>query len=87
MESTENESVFKFAILIKSFEAFKQIKAIILLLITIIISAAIFAGTIKETQVLAYRSIALSIFVSVIGMIIAFVIFLIGYTAAGKILM
>ncbi len=87
MESTENESVFKFAILIKSFEAFKQIKAIILLLITIIISAAIFVGTIREAAVIAYRSGALSILVSGIGIIIAFVIFLIGYTAAGKILM
>jgi len=87
MESTENESVFKFAILIKSFEAFKQIKAIILLLITIIISAAIFAGTIREATVIEYRSGALSIFVLGIGIIIASVIFLIGYTAAGKILM
>jgi hypothetical protein len=87
MESTENESVFKFAILIKSFEAFKQIKAIILLLITIIISAAIFGGTIREATVIAYRSGALSIFVLGIEIIIASVIFLIGYTAAGKILM
>jgi hypothetical protein len=87
MESTENESVFKFAILIKSFEAFKQIKAIILLLITIIISAAIFAGTIREATVIEYRSGALSIFVLGIRIIIASVIFLIGYTSAGKILM
>ncbi|MHB1679746.1 MAG: zinc ribbon domain-containing protein [bacterium] len=87
MESTEKESVFKFAILIKSFEAFKQIKAIILLLITIVISAAIFVGTIGEATAIAYRSGALSIFVLGIGIIIASIIFLIGYTAAGKILM
>ncbi len=87
MENTENESVFKFAILIKSFESFKQIKAIILLFITIIISSAIFVGTIREAALIAYRSAALSILISGIGIIIAFIIFLIGYTATGKILM
>jgi ribosomal protein L40E len=87
MENTKEESVFKFAILIKSFEAFKQIKAIILLLITIIISAAIFDGTIAETAAIAHRSAVLSIFVFLVGAVISLIIFLIGYTATGKILM
>ncbi len=87
MENIEKESVFKFAILIKSFEAFKQIKAIILLLITIIISAAIFEGTIRVTAEIALKSAVLSIFVFLIGAAISLIIFLIGYTATGKILM
>ncbi len=87
MENTEKESVFKFAILIKSFESFKQIKAIILLLITIIISAAIFEGTIRVTAEIALKFAVLSVFVFLVGAAISLIIFLIGYTATGKILM
>jgi len=41
MESAKEESFFKFEILIKSFEAFKRSKAIILLFITSIVSGGV----------------------------------------------
>ena len=88
MEAARGESFFKFGILIKSFEAFQRIKAIILLLATFIISFAILIGSIAISADMAYRGDSvIGIFISIIGIILYIIIYLIGYTATGKILM
>jgi ribosomal protein L40E len=79
--------MFKFGIIIKSFEAFKRIKPILLLLVTSIVTGAIFDGTSSISVHFAYRSPALSGITFFIGVLIATIIGLIGYTAAGKMLM
>ena len=88
MDVARGESFFKFGILIKSFEAFQRIKAIILLLVTFIISFAILSGSIAIAADMAYRGhSAIGKFVSIIGIILYLIIYLIGYTATGKVLM
>ncbi|RZV37317.1 MAG: zinc-ribbon domain-containing protein [Candidatus Acidulodesulfobacterium acidiphilum] len=88
MDVARGESFFKFGILVKSFEAFQRIKAIILLLATFIISFAILIGSIAIATDMAYRGhSAIGKFVSIIGVILYLIIYLIGYTATGKVLM
>ena len=88
MDVARGESFFKFGILIKSFEAFQRIKAIILLLATFIISFAILMGSMAISADMAYRGhSSVGIFISIIGIILYIIIYLIGYTATGKILM
>ncbi|MGC8554313.1 MAG: hypothetical protein ACP5NA_02345, partial [Candidatus Acidulodesulfobacterium sp.] len=88
METTEKESFFKFGILIKSFEAFQRLKAIILLLATFIITGAVFYGTLSLSKHFALRGSFVAVgFIVFVGFIISGIIFLIGYTASGKILM
>lgn len=88
MESAQEESFFKFEILIKSFEAFKRSKAIILLFITSIASGGILEIFLKLAVNLSMRgSYGAARFIIFIGLIIGGIIGLIGYTAAGKILM
>lgn len=88
METANEESFFKFGILIKSFEAFQRLKAIILLLVTFIISGAVLYGFFNLSSHFASRlDFGTATFTTFIGVIISGVIFLIGYTATGKILM
>ncbi len=88
MDVARGESFFKFGILIKSFEAFQRIKAIILLLATFIISFAILMGSMAISADMAYRGhSSVGIFISIIGIILYIIIYMIGYTATGKILM
>ena len=88
MDVARGESFFKFGILVKSFEAFQRIKAIILLLATFIISFAILIGSIAIAADMAYRGHSgIGKFISFIGVILYIIIYLIGYTATGKILM
>jgi hypothetical protein len=88
METAREESFFKFGILIKSFEAFQRFKAIILLLVTFIISGAVLSGFSALSAHFALRgSYGVADFIIFIGVIISGIIFLIGYTATGKILM
>ena len=88
MDVARGESFFKFGILVKSFEAFQRIKAIILLLATFIISSAILIGSIAIATDMAYRGhSAIGKFISIIGVILYIIIYLIGYTATGKVLM
>jgi|GEM_PF-4722841 len=88
MESAQEESFFKFEILIKSFEAFKRSKAIILLFITSIVSGGILEIFSRLAFNLSMRgSYGAARFIIFIGLIIGGIIGLIGYTAAGKILM
>ena len=88
MDVARGEPFFKFGILIKSFEAFQHIKAIILLLSTFIISFAILIGSIAISADMTYRGhSSIGIFISITGIILYIIIYLIGYTATGKILM
>jgi ribosomal protein L40E len=88
METTGKESFFKFEILIKSFEAFQRLKAIILLLVTLIVTGAVVYGFLTLSKHFAIRgSFGAAGFIVFVGLIIGSIIFLIGYTAAGKILM
>ncbi len=88
MDVARGESFFKFGILIKSFEAFQRIKAIILLLVTFIISFAIVGGSMAIAADMAFRGhFGIAKFIVAIGVILYIIIYLIGYTATGKILM
>jgi hypothetical protein len=88
MDNAREESFFKFEILIKSFEAFQRIKSIILLLVTVIISRAILYGfTNLSSNFNSHLDFGAAKFTMFTGEVISGVIFLIGYTATGKILM
>ena len=82
------ESAFKFGILIKSFEAFLRIKAILVLLITTVLSGIIIFGASRiAAHFMERMSFGVARFFWIIGIILAALIYLIGYTATGKILM
>ena len=82
------ESAFKFGILIKSFEAFLRIKAILVLLITTVLACIIiFGASIIAAHFTERMSFGVAGFFWIIGIILAALIYLIGYTATGKILM
>lgn len=82
------ESAFKFGILIKSFEAFLRIKAILVLLTTTVLAGIIiFGASIIVAHFTERMSFGAAGFFWIIGIILAALIYLIGYTATGKILM